>query len=173
MTDNRPFDAPWEDDSEEGCVGDESALDAFDAYLPPRQADDDIDDPWDAASSYGRDEQELTFLFTATNPAGTVSATAMMDGTVVRVELSPQVTEMTEAELGKEITAISILARQQAQAGLHAVIAHFGRQLGRDEVSMRSFLEHELHLPSPDTVYAEQARLFAAHYDADHGHRAN
>lgn len=172
MAGDGPFDTPWEDD-EDGGVGEDSVIDAFDAYLPPQHADEDADDLWDAPEPKQRDEQDLTYLFTATNPAGTVSATALVDGSVVRVELAPTVTKLTEPELAKEITTTSMLARQQARAGLYAVIAHFGRQLGHDEGALRNLLEHELHLPSPGTVYEEQARIFAAHYNQDHDRPAN
>jgi hypothetical protein len=74
---------------------------------------------------------------------------------------------MTEAELAEEIRAIATLARQQAQAGQHALIARLMQELGRDPASTRSFLERELGLPSPDTVRAERANVFAARYAED------
>jgi hypothetical protein len=157
--------APWEDDDDEPSLVDESVLDAFDAYAPATELDD-IDDPWDAPE-LPDDDLVTTVLFTATNPAETVSVTVLMGGQVLRVNLSPQVTKMTESELAEEITAISALARQQAQAGQHAIIAHLMHQLGRDPASTRSFLERELRLPSPDAVRAQRAKLFAARYDED------
>jgi hypothetical protein len=153
---------PWEDDEEDTGFGEESVLEAFDAYLPAQEARD-ADAPWDALSPYDSDDDaDLTVLFTATNPAETVSVTAMMGGQVIQVELSPQVTKMTEAELAKEITTIATLARRQALAGAHLIIADLMQRQGQDEVSTRSLLEHEFGLPSPDTVKAERARLFAA-----------
>jgi hypothetical protein len=148
--------APWEDDDDEAGFGDESVLDAFDAYVPADQIDDG-DDLWDTSELPEDDDQVTTVLFTATNPAGTVSVTVLMGGQVFRVNLSPQVTKMTESELAEEITAISALARRQALAGQHAIIAQLMRQLGRDPASTRGFLERELGLPSPGTVRAERA----------------
>jgi hypothetical protein len=146
--------APWEDEDEEPGSVEESVLDALDVYAP------DAELPAD-------DDQVETVLFTATNPAGTVSVTVLMGGQIQRVNLSPQVTKMTESELAEEITVISALARQQAQAGQHAVIAHLMHQLGRDPASTRSFLERELGLPTPETVRAERAKVFAARYAED------
>jgi hypothetical protein len=158
----------WEDDDEDGSFGEESVLDAFDAYLPAQEAHDD-DAQWDAASPQeGDDDEDLTVLFTASNPAETVTVTALMGGQVAKIELSAQVTKMTEAELAKEITVIATLARRQALAAQHVIIADLMRQLGHDQTSTRSLLEHEFGLPSPDTVKAERTRLFATRYSSNH-----
>jgi hypothetical protein len=159
--------APWEDDDDEAGFGGESVLDAFDQYIPAEEIGE-LEGPWDAPNAPKADDQVTSVLFTATNPAGSVSATVLIGGQVLRVNLSPEVTKMTESELAQEITLISALARQQAQAGQHAVIAHFMDQLGRDPASTRSFLQRELGLPSPDAVRAERAKLFAARYGDDH-----
>ena len=155
------MDAPWEDDDDEADFGEESVLDALDEYAPTDSIDDRAD------TSAGEDEVQ-SVLFTATNPAGTVAVTVLMGGQVLRVNLAPEVTKMTEAELAQEITVISALARRQAQAGQYAVIAHLMAELGRDPASTRSFLERELGLPSPDAVTAERAKVFAGRYANDY-----
>jgi hypothetical protein len=168
MAGDKPSEDPWEDDDEEANVADESVLDALGSYVPPGDAED-LDDRWDLPGPPGShgDEEFLTVLFTATNPTETVSVTALMDGRVLNVELSPRVASMTESQLAEEILVIAGLARQQAQAGQHALIADLMGQLGQDPASTRSFLERDLRLPSPETVKSERSSIFAARYADD------
>jgi hypothetical protein len=109
------------------------------------------------------DDSEAMF-FTVSNPPGTVSVTALIDGRVARIELEPQVVRMTERELGEEILLIAQLAIQNARAGQHVIAAGLMRRLGLDPVTARSFLEHELRLPCAETVLAEKAEIFATRY---------
>ena len=62
-------------------------------------------------------------VFTVTNPPGTVTVTAFLDGRVKQIELSPKVTDMTETDLADEIVVIAGLATADATVGsvrLHA-----------------------------------------------------
>jgi hypothetical protein len=140
-------DVPWEDDDEHVDVGEGT---------------------WEYSDSDQDDDQVATLLFTATNPPGTVAATALMDGRIIRVELSPQVTRMTESQLAEEITVMSRLARRQAQAAQHAIAAQVMHELGHDGASTRSYLERTLSLPSPQAVLAEKLHVFAARYVDEH-----
>ena len=112
-------------------------------------------------------EYVQTLLFTATNPPGSVSVTALLDGRILRVDLDPQVETLTESQLAEEISLIANMARQQARAAQHAVVLEFMHTLGHDRVATRGFLEHDLDLPSPQTVLAEKARVFASRYADD------
>jgi hypothetical protein len=160
-------DSPWDDDDPTD-VGDDSVLDSIDEYIPAQEPDDAAD-PWDIPDRSSRDDDTVTtVLFTATNPNGTVSVTALMGGQILRVDLSAQVTRMTESELAEEVTVIAGLARRQAQAGQHVLIALIMRQQGHDPASTQSFLERDLGLPSPSTVNAQRASIFASRY-AEHG----
>lgn len=162
-------DAPWDEDEDGEYVdaGEDSVLDSLNAYAPTEDArvGDAI---WIALEPTGdtrdQDEDVPTVLFTATNPAGTVSVTALMSGQVLRVELTHHVGQMLESELADEITVISTLARRQAQAGQHVVVALLMRKLGHDQASTRSYLERELGLPSPNTVNSERSSIFATRY---------
>jgi hypothetical protein len=163
---------PWDDGDEQASVGghDESFLDSLTEYVRADDVDD-FDDPWDVPqpSRTIADDGIDTLLVTATNPAGTVSATALMSGQVVRVALSAQVTRMTEFQLAEEISVISNLARQQAQATQHAFVATFMHQQGHDPAGTRGFLESVVGLPSPQTVLADRAALFATRYSDEIG----
>lgn len=113
------------------------------------------------------DDTVRTLLFTAVNPAGTVAVTTLLNGRVFNVELDPCIASMTEQELGEEISLIAAMARQQARAAQHALVARFMGDLGHDRVATRSFLEHDLGLPSPETVIEQRAALFASRYRDD------
>jgi hypothetical protein len=99
-----------------------------------------------------------------TNPAGTVSATATIGGRLHQVELSANVTDLTESELAEEILVLADLAAQKAKAAQHAVTVELMRATGRDSVVTSGFLERELGLPSPETVAANRAEVFATRY---------
>ena len=141
-------------------------LDAFDVFLP-------TDDPVDQGSLTFDDDDDdddsvEVLVFTVTNPPGTVCATVFIDGSLQRVELSPGVTAMTESELAQEIALIVNLARDQARAAQHAIVVEGMRELGHDPVATGGYLEHDLGLPSPETVLAETAQIFATRYASDH-----
>jgi hypothetical protein len=150
----------WNDDDDHEPDEGPSVFDAFAAYVDTDSetaADFDVSDP-------DNDDALLTVVFTASNPSSTVSVTALMDGRVLRVELDPKVSAMTEAELAEEIVTVSTLATRQALAGQHIVIAALMQRLGQDPAETRSFLERELRLPAPDLVLAERSRLFVSRY---------
>jgi hypothetical protein len=102
--------------------------------------------------------------FTATNPAASVAATVTLGGHLVDVALSPRVTQMTEAELGEEILVIAAVAVAQSKSAQHVVIAGFMAELGHDSAATRDFLEVQVGLPSPASVLAATAELFASRY---------
>lgn len=134
---------------------------------PDRSELDSLVSPFAAASSENPTADSAidsvpTLLFTATNPPGTVSVTAMIDGRVLRVDLSSGVVEMTEHELSEEILLLSSLAQLQAGAAKHTLIAEFMTRLGRDRVAVAANLEYEIGLPSPESVRERREAAFAA-----------
>jgi hypothetical protein len=167
MVNEHPPQGPWgEDDDDDSATFDgESMLDALDIYTPAGEFDG-AEDVWDAPRQVTDtdDDQVQVPGFTATNPSGAVSVTVSLDSRILGVELSSRVVRMTEAHLAEEITVIAGLARQRARAAQHAVVAEFMGGLGNDRVMTRGFLEHDLGLPSPETVLAEESRLRATRY---------
>jgi hypothetical protein len=158
MTGDSPWQTPWGDEDDDATDvgypgGDgESALDVVSDYSPyPEKASD----------------QTVEAFFTVTNPAGTVSATAVIGGRLQQVELSEKVTDMTEAQLVDEIILLADLAAQKAKAAQHAVVVQLMRTMGYDAVVTSGFLEHDLGLPSPETAAARRAEVFAARYPQD------
>lgn len=142
MTGDPPWHAPWDDD-------DDDATEFGGDYSPLSEEESG---------------QVVEAFFTVTNPAGTVSATATIGGRLHQVELSANATEMTESQLADEILVLADLAAQKAKAAQHAVTVELMRTMGYDSVVTSGFLEHDLALPSPETVAARRAEVFAARY---------
>ncbi len=138
---------------------------------PPSHApwNDDDDDATEFGGDYSPLSEEesgrvVEAFFTVTNPAGTVSATATIGGRLHQVELAANVTDMTESQLAEEILVLADLAAQKAQAAQHAVVTNLMRTMGHDAVTTSGFLERDLGLPSPETVAARRAEVFATRY---------
>jgi hypothetical protein len=143
----------WDDEDDVGWDGD---------YFEP----DHAAEPAEYATDDTEDTEPITV--TVTNPPGTVSVTVLIDGSPRRIDLAPRVAvDMTESELAEEILLISRLARQNAQAGQHLLVAGTLQRLGHDPASTRGFLEDELGLPSAETALADKAQIFATRYTGD------
>jgi hypothetical protein len=154
-------DDSWDDHEDDDGPG-ESVLGALD-FSPPVAADY-VDVGLDATTSDDEDRGPQTMFFTVTNPPGTVSATALMDGRPIQVTLEPQVSNMTERQLAEEISLIARLASENARAGQHLLVSGMLQQMGEDPLSARSYVEYVLGLPSAETVLADKAQIFATRY---------
>jgi hypothetical protein len=155
-------DDAWDDDEDDRGPA-ESMLDALD--LSPPAVADYVDVGLEAALPDGDEELgPQAIFFTVTNPPGTVSATALLDGRPIQVTLAPQVCNMTESHLAEEISLIARLASQNARAGQHLLVSGMMQQMGEDPLTARSFVEHELGLPSAESVLADKAQIFATRY---------
>ncbi|HYZ67452.1 MAG TPA: YbaB/EbfC family DNA-binding protein, partial [Mycobacterium sp.] len=136
-----------------------AALDFFVTAEEPAESD------LDALGGYAEDtaeEDELPVpVFTVTNPPGTVTVTAFLDGRVKQVDLSPKATDMTESDLATEIVVIAQLATQDARSAQYAYMLEGMRQQGHDDVTTRDFLARDLDLPSPAEAKAARAQLFS------------
>jgi hypothetical protein len=156
--------------------------------IPPHDSDDERDDlaaldfsvaeteraesDLDVLGGYAdetAEEDELGApVFTVTNPPGTVTVTAFLDGRVKQVDLSPKVTDMTETDLADEIVVIARLATQDARSAQYAYMLEGMRQQGHDDVATRDFLARDLDLPTPDEAKAARAQLFSTRYAGGH-----
>ena len=106
-------------------------------------------------------------LFSVTNPPGTVTVTAFMDGRVSRIDLSPRVTRMSESQLAEEVVVLARLATQDARSAQYSFMLEGMRQQGHDDASTRDFLSRDLELPSPEEADRERASVFATRYAGD------
>lgn len=151
--------------------GEDSTFDAFDGYVRTQESDDD-----EALGSFeaymagtaDEDREPSPPLFTVTNPPGTVSVSAYLDGRVHHIDLTANAAKMTEPQLAEEILLIAGLARQKARSAQYAFMLDGMRDLGHDNVATRDFLSRDLGLPSPEEATAETAQLFATRYSGDH-----
>jgi hypothetical protein len=166
------------DDSEESDV---EALSEF-ARAEPEDAETELEAIAAATEASEdeedeEDEEDGVLQFTVTNPPGTVSVSALMDGRTQRVKLSPTVTKLTESELAEEITVLAGLARQKGLAGTHTYLLDNASEVeGLQELNnlgldgsevFRDFVEIGMQLPTPEQADAAQAEVFAARYTAD------
>jgi hypothetical protein len=109
-------------------------------------------------------DQQPGPLFTVTNPPGTVTVSAYMDGRIQVVELSPRSATLTETALAEEIVVVAGLATQDARAAQYALMLEGMGEQGHDSVATRDFLERDLRLPSPEQATAARAAVFADRY---------
>ena len=123
-----------------------------------------------SADAENKEEGDISSqLFTVTNPPGTVTVTALMDGRILHVELDAQVANMSESDLADEILVIADLARQKGLAGQHSFLFDTMSGLGaNDNSAIRDLLENGLALSSPEQAAEAQAEVFATRYNADH-----
>lgn len=133
---------------------DDSALDVLGGYV-----DDGV--PHEPA--------ELSVpVFTVSNPPGTVTVTAFLDGRVRDIDLSHKVADMTEADLAEEVVLIANLATQDAKSAQYAFMLEGMREQGHDDAATRDFLTRDLDLPTPEQAQAARAEIFATRYVSDH-----
>lgn len=106
-------------------------------------------------------------IYTVTNPPGTVTVSAYMDGRIQDVEVSPRAVTLTESTLAEEIVVIASLATQDARAAQYAFMLESMNRQGHDSVATRDFLERDLQLPSPEQATAARAAVFTERYAGD------
>jgi hypothetical protein len=132
------------------------------------QVESDLDALGDYAEDPAEDDDLPVPVFAVTNPPGTVTVTAFLDGRVKQVDLSPKVTEMTETDLADEIVVIAGLATADARSAQYAYMLEGMRRQGHDDVATRDFLARDLDLPTPDEAKAARAQLFSTRYAGGH-----
>jgi len=156
MDDDCEFDGGWTASFQSVSYqsGESDDIDIFDALDVYRST---------SADPVAADDDQLvtTLLFTASNPDRTVSAVALMNGRILRVDLARDVVDMGESELSSEIASVAELARLQARAAQHIVIAELMGRRGQDSAAIQSFLWRELGLPTTEMVTTRRAELFA------------
>jgi|GEM_PF-4943887 len=164
--DDDPGDLAALEDFSAGDDEESSGLDAFDAFVQPAEASAGTESLPAAEPTLERDEPASPAV-TVTNPPGTVSVSADLDGRIERVHLVG-VTKTTESQLADEILVIADLARQKARSAQHVTMLEQMRALGHDNASTRDFLARELDFPSPEQVTSAIAETFAVRYAGHH-----
>ncbi|ORA08367.1 hypothetical protein [Mycobacterium asiaticum] len=159
------------------AVDEASSLDALDDYAPPAESVDDRTDLDALDGLTEQDEEPDLALFTVTNPAGSVSVTALMDGRVQQVTVTDKASSMSESGLAEEILVIADLARQKARAAQHTFMVENMSEMTGDNDQQNALL-HEfvgatLNLPTPEEAAAYEAQVFASRYEVDYTARYN
>jgi hypothetical protein len=131
-------------------------------------AESDLDALGDYTEEPAEDGELPVPVFAVTNPPGSVTVTAFLDGRVKQIDLSPKVTDMTEADLADEIVVIAGLATADARSAQYAYMLEGMRQQGHDDVATRDFLARDLDLPTPDEAKTARAQLFSTRYAGGH-----
>jgi hypothetical protein len=152
----------------------ESGLADLDEYAPAEIADaatvEDIIDSQTGDTDEQADDDAPGPMFTVTNPPGTVSVSALMDGRVQHIDLAPTVTTMTESQLTEEIRVLAELARLKGLAGQYAFMTTMlYSEAHHNGAEVREVLEQGLELPSPQQADRAQAEVFASRYTERHG----
>jgi len=168
-----PYDPDVEWDGESGGVGDSgddlaAALD----FSAPGEDDADVDDlyvaepePEEPAEGYvdpyeqAEEPEDLGPLFSVTNPPGTLTVTAFLDGGIQSVEISPSVTGMTESELAQELLAIAKVAAMKARAGQYEFLLEATPQEAGEREFLGEFLQHGVGLPTPEQAAQVEAEF--------------
>jgi hypothetical protein len=132
----------------------ESSLDAFD---PLSQAQDEDADA------------EPIPVAIATNPPGTVSVTAHLNGSIAQIDLDPRVTHMSETELAQEVQAVAEVAAKKATAVLHVSIVRMLVDQGMDIGDARDFVQTHMPYATPDQAVSAERDLVNRHRRYDSG----
>jgi hypothetical protein len=172
-------DTPDPTDTAAVPADDGSYANALYGEAPAQPADtprdiDAVTSPAENAAIGGGDEA-IPGLSTVTNPALTVSVSAMQGGATQRVDLSPELSGVTESRLADEICALADLARLKGQAGMltgmlaDPRLAERGRELELDpRESIPGFFDKiGMPLATPEQADAARAEVFATLYAPD------
>ena len=139
----------------------DSVLDSFSYAAAPDHRVDESDE-WSRDSAPSDDEEPtapIVLSVTASNPAGTISATATISGWLQHVGLEPEVVAMTEFDLAREILATATLASMKGQAGQRNMVEEMMVRQGLDQGAARDYVDQYMNLPT--TAHAEAAEAEA------------
>jgi hypothetical protein len=135
------------------------ATDVAFAVSEPEPFDGDVD---------GTEDDVPVPVFTVTNPPGTVTVSAFLDGRIEHVGFDPKVTRLTESQLAEEVVVIARLATQDARSAQYSFMLEGMRQQGHDDAATRDFLSRDLDLPSPEEADTTRASIFSTRYAGEH-----
>jgi hypothetical protein len=132
----------WDDDSD------------LDALVVPAPTEEESD----ALAHLGSSDVDTDIsapVIQVMNPTGTISVTANLNGSVARVDLSPSVTRLTEAELGAAIAELADVAAKRATAVVHVMVVQMFVAQGFELDEARDFVG--THLPFATPAQADSA----------------
>jgi hypothetical protein len=125
-----------------------------------------------SATDVTSDEEALLdpedYLAKVTNLPGTVSVTALLDGSPHQIDVSQKATGMSESALAEEILVIADLARQKGLAKQQVFMTHAVASLDLEDAgAAQTLLTDFMDLPTPEQAEAAKTEVFATLYAAD------
>lgn len=141
---------------------DHSGLAGIDDYLLGGTASDDdsVDDFADYVIEEEIDEDSgAPALFSVTHPSQAITVKAFIGGRIQRVELAPEVSRMTEAQLTAAIMTTVKLASVKGRAAQRSIIRVLMTAQGVDESTVETFIDESVHLPTADQAAAAEAEV--------------
>jgi hypothetical protein len=143
---------------------DASTLDELGEYGPAEVAEPDAIgavDPFAADDTADNDAQMP--VISATNPPGTVTVTAHLDGLVQQVELAASTTTMTESQLAEEVRVVADLAAKKATSAMYIFMVELMVAQGIGRETAETFMQSNMTLATPHQARAAEAELAARH----------
>ncbi len=136
----------------------------------PENPDTDLDalaaDPPDVDD----EDDTVTPVTAASNPANTITVTAYLTGVIARVDLDSRVTTLTESQLAQQIQAVAEVAVKRASAVVHIAMVKVLMDTGMDFLQARDFAENMLPFTTPAQADAAAAELATRFADSDPDH---
>lgn len=126
-------------------------------------------DAFDRLSEAEDDGAEAIPVAIATNPPGTVSVTAHLNGSIAQIDLDPRVALMSESELAEEVQAVAEVAAKKATAVLHVSIVRMLLDQGMEMGEARDFVENHMPYATPDQAVSAERDLVNRHRQYDVG----
>lgn len=111
----------------------------------------------------GDDEADSRALFTVSHPSHLLSVTASISGGIFAVDLSPEVSRMTESQLAHTIKSTADLASLKGQSVQYEMVQELMSRAGVDDATVTQYLSHDIGLPTPQRA-AEAEALAVSQY---------
>lgn len=135
---------------------------AYDDYAVEAVAVDTVDVIDDEARP---EDNEQIPLVQVTNPPGTVTVRAYLDGSIAQLDLEPKVVTLTESDLAEEICFVAAVAAKRATAALHNDAVNMLVEQGMAIRDAQDFVETNMPYATPEQAGEAERALMARHFD--------
>ncbi|OBB11032.1 hypothetical protein A5731_27030 [Mycolicibacterium conceptionense] len=111
------------------------------------------------------EDDEQIPVVQVTNPPGTVTVTAYLNGSVAQVDLDPKATKLTEAQLAEEIRFVAEVAAKRATAVTHVAVVNMLVEQGMEFREARDFVGTNMPFATPEQAGEAELALSERHAD--------
>jgi hypothetical protein len=140
-----------------------STLDELGEYGPTEVTEPDALAAADPLSGDIADNDAQMPLISATNPPGTVTVTAHLDGLVQQVELAASTATMTESQLAEEVRVVADVAAKKATSAMYIFMVELMVAQGIGRETAETFMQSNMSLATPQQARAAEVELAARH----------